>query len=73
MDGWKRSARHLIRKAVGEERQRVLSIVSDDPDLEVAERHLGLITTYENPGSESNSGLRRVAEQLDVDKIFDYR
>lgn len=62
---------NLIRKAVGEERwKRVLSIVSDDPDLEVTERHLGLITTYENPGSESNSGLRRVAEQLDVDKIF---
>ena len=48
----------------------MLSIVSDSPALEVAERHLGLITTYENPVSDDNSDLNRVAKQIDVDKIF---
>lgn len=61
----------LVRKAVGEERwNRVLSVVSDDPALEVAERHLGLVTPYENCASGNNSGLDLVAKQLDVDKIF---
>lgn len=62
---------NLIREAVGEERwKRVLSVVCDDPALEVAERHLGLVTPYENRASGNNSGLDLVAKQLDVDKIF---
>jgi cobyrinic acid a,c-diamide synthase len=64
---------NLIKDAVGAERwNRVLSIVSDSPALEVVERHLGLITTYENSASDDNSGLNRVAKQIDVDKVFGF-
>jgi len=62
---------NLIRNAVGAKRWgRVLSVVSDDPDLKVAERHLGLVTPYENLSGDDDSGLDRVAKQIDVDKIF---
>jgi len=63
---------NLIKDAVGPERwSRVLSVVSNSPALEVAERHLGLITTYENAASD-NSDLYRVAKQMDVDKVFGF-
>lgn len=63
--------RNLIRDAVGAERwSRVLSVVSYSPALEVAERHLGLVTPYENQKSYDSSSLSEVAAQLDVDKIF---
>lgn len=71
--GYMGSAVHtnLIRNAVGEERwKRVLSIVSNSPALEVAERHLGLVTTYENAASNDNSSLNHVAKQIDVEKVF---
>ncbi len=73
--GHKESVVHinLIKNAIGAERwNRVLSIVSDSPALEVAERHLGLITTYENSASDDNSGLNRVAKQIDVEKVFGF-
>lgn len=64
--------KNLIKEAIGEKRwNRVLSIVSDCPELQVAERHLGLITPYENPSSvDANSGLKQVAKQLDIERIF---
>jgi cobyrinic acid a,c-diamide synthase len=62
---------NLIRDAIGPARwSRVLSVVSNSPALEVAERHLGLITTYENSASGDNSSLNYIAEQIDVDRIF---
>ncbi|NLA59253.1 MAG: cobyrinate a,c-diamide synthase, partial [Firmicutes bacterium] len=62
---------NLIKQAIGDRRWgRVLSIVSGDPTLEVTERHLGLVTPYENPMDGDNGGLDRVARQLDVDRIF---
>lgn len=65
--------KNLIKAAVGAKRwDHVLSIVCDSPALEVAERHLGLITTYENAASDDNSGLKRIAEQIDVNKIFSF-
>lgn len=65
--------KNLIKAAVGAERwNHVLSIVSDSTSLKVAERHLGLITTYENSASDDNSGLNCIAKQIDVDKIFRY-
>src|SRR5690606_23647014 len=64
---------NLIKDAIGAERwNHVLSIVSDSPALKVAERHLGLITTYENSASDDNSGLNRIAKQIDVDKVFGF-
>ncbi|HHV94329.1 MAG TPA: cobyrinate a,c-diamide synthase [Firmicutes bacterium] len=61
----------LIRKAVGEGRwNRVLSVLCDDPALGVAERHLGLVTPYEDCAGGNSTGLDLVAKQLDVDKIF---
>jgi len=73
--GYKGSVAHmnLIKKAIGEERwKRVLSIVSCDPALKVAERHLGLITTYENSTIDDDSDLNRVAKQIDVDRIYGF-
>lgn len=70
--GYGGSAAHrdLIREAVGPERWgRVLSVVCSSPALEVEERHLGLVTTYENPAGEDNS-IYRAAEQLDPERIF---
>lgn len=62
---------NLIKDAIGVERwDRVLSTVSSSPGLEVAERHLGLVTTYENSASDDNSDLSRVAKQIDVDRVF---
>lgn len=64
--------KNLIKDALGEKRwNRVLSIVSDYPELQVAERHLGLITPHENPSSrDANSDLKQVAKQLNIEKIF---
>jgi len=73
--GYKGSTGHmnLIKKAIGADRwKRVLSIVSDNPALKVAERHLGLITTYENSTIDDDSDLNRVAKQIDIDKIFGF-
>jgi len=65
--------RNLIKCAVGEKRwKHVLSVISSNKELEVAERHLGLITTYENSASSDISGLNRVAEQIDICKIFGF-
>lgn len=65
--------KNLIKNAIGADRwNHVLSIVTDSPSLDVAERHLGLITTYENSVSDYNSGLSFVAKQIDVDKIFGF-
>jgi cobyrinic acid a,c-diamide synthase len=61
----------LIKNALGEERwSRVLSVLSYDTGVEVAERHLGLVTTHENDTLSDDSGLMRVAAQIDVDKIL---
>jgi cobyrinic acid a,c-diamide synthase len=65
--------KNLIKNAVGAKRwQSVLTVVASSPGLEVAERHLGLITTHENPASNDMSGLNPIAEQIDVDKIFGF-
>ncbi|NLZ38588.1 MAG: cobyrinate a,c-diamide synthase [Firmicutes bacterium] len=65
--------KNLIKNAVGDKRWRqVLSVVCSSPELEVAERHLGLITTYENPAGEDLSRLKSVAAQIDIDKIFTF-
>lgn len=62
--------KNLIRNGIGEERwNRVLSVLSDSPSLKVAERHLGLITTYENSAG-NDSDLNKIAKQVDIDKIF---
>jgi len=62
---------NLIKDSIGPERwSRVLSVISSSPALEVKERHLGLITTYENSASADNSALLHVAKQIDVDRIF---
>lgn len=62
---------NIIKEAIGPERwSRVLSVISSSPALEVEERHLGLITTYENPAGDDNNGLYRIAKQIDLDKIF---
>lgn len=65
--GYMESVAHknLIRSALGEERWKsVLSTISYSPALKVAERHLGLITTYENSASDDNSNLNRIAKQI---------
>jgi len=71
--GYTGSAVHmnLIKDAIGPKRwNRVLSVVNNSPALEVAERHLGLITPYENSASSDNIGLYHVAKQIDVNRIF---
>ena len=61
----------LIRDAVGAKRwDRVLSIVSCDPALEVAEGHLGLAAPNEDSLGGDNSSLGLVAKQIDVDRVF---
>ncbi|MFH7820727.1 cobyrinate a,c-diamide synthase [Neobacillus thermocopriae] len=63
--------KNLIKDAIGVERwNQVLTTICNSPVLEVAERHLGLITTYENTEFDDNCGLNHVAKQMDVDKIF---
>ena len=64
---------NLIKDAIGAERwKHVLSIVNDSPALKVAERHLGLITTYENSGSDDHNSLKRLAKQIDVNRVFGF-
>jgi cobyrinic acid a,c-diamide synthase len=47
----------------------VLATVEADPALEVPERHLGLLTPYENP-ADTADGVARAARQIDVDRVF---
>lgn len=73
--GYMESVAHinLIKAAIGAKRwNRVLSTISYSPALKVAERHLGLITTYENSECDDSSDLNHIAKQIDVDKLFGF-
>ncbi|AEF86464.1 cobyrinic Acid a,c-diamide synthase [Treponema primitia ZAS-2] len=63
--------RDLIEKAIGGTRWRkVVATIEADRALEVPERHLGLLTTWENSSSSDNSGIDRIARQIDIDRVF---
>jgi cobyrinic acid a,c-diamide synthase len=65
-----RAHRDLIEQGIGEARwRRVVATVEADPALEVPERHLGLLTPYENP-ADTAGGVARAGKQIDVDRVF---
>lgn len=65
-----RTHRELIERGVGESRwRRVAATVEADPALEVPERHLGLLTPYEN-GADVAGSVARAGKQIDVDRVF---
>lgn len=62
--------RDLIERGIGESRwRRVVATVEVDPALEVPERHLGLLTPYENP-ADAAGGVARAGKQIDVERVF---
>ena len=52
-------------------RQLVLGAIPHDPDLEIPERHLGLITAEENDHTKGARGVaqHRAGRQLDLDRL----
>ncbi|CEI31787.1 Cobyrinic acid A,C-diamide synthase [Propionibacterium freudenreichii] len=65
-----RGHRDLIERGIGESRwRRVVAAVEADPALEVPERHLGLLTPYENPADMAGS-VARAGKQIDLDRVF---
>lgn len=64
--------RKLIEQGVGETRwRRVVATLEADPGLEVAERHLGLLTPWENSADGQADGVARVGRQIDLDRMFE--
>lgn len=62
----------MLRHGLGSERwATVVAALRADPGLEVAERHLGLVTTHENPGFDDHAALERAAARVDVDRLVD--
>lgn len=66
-----RGHRDLIERAIGPSRwDRVVADIEANPALAVAERHLGLVTTHENPDGTIPCHLERIALGLDPDPFF---
>lgn len=66
--------REIIRAAAGAKGwEKVLAVISSEPTLEIPERHLGLLTTFENESAKDNSGLERVERQIDTNRIFKFK
>lgn len=62
--------RQLIERAIGKERwSRVVATIEAAPAFEVPERHLGLLTTHENPGAVT-ADLADVARHIDLDRVL---
>ena len=65
-----RTHQDLIEQGIGESRwRRVVATVEADPALEVPERHLGLLTPYENP-TDLDGSVARAGKQIDIDRVF---
>ncbi|MEU2946459.1 cobyrinate a,c-diamide synthase [Nocardiopsis alba] len=62
----------ILRSLTGPQREAVVGALPADPLLEVEERHLGLVTTHENPDDPErrSRALGRAADRLDVDRLL---